>query len=107
MDTNLVDQIRERWLRIQEKISNAANKAKRNPNDITVVVVSKLQAIEKVEAAVQCGLSIFGENYPELAVEKILHFVSNPVVNWHMIGHMQSRKIPVVASQFPYGPFAG
>lgn len=96
----LVEQIRVNWLNVQERIAAAAARVDRNLQDVTVVAVSKLQPVEKVEAAIQCGITDFGENYPEQAVEKIQHFAQDDEIRWHMIGHLQSRKSSIVASHF-------
>ena len=72
-----------------------------------LVVVTKLQPIEVVEAAIEAGAQILGENYPEEAVQKITELKSaNAVraphfgVEWHIIGHVQSRKARLVAEHF-------
>jgi len=100
MDNIYVSEIRDNWQAVQEKIAAAAKRSKRNIRDITVVAVSKLQPVAKIEAAIQCGITDFGENYPEQAVEKIHHFAGNKQIRWHMIGHLQSRKASIVASEF-------
>ncbi|HQN05878.1 MAG TPA: YggS family pyridoxal phosphate-dependent enzyme [Anaerolineaceae bacterium] len=100
MDNTYVSEIRDNLQSVQEKIAAAAKRSKRNIRDITVVAVSKLQPVAKIEAAIQCGITDFGENYPEQAVEKIHHFAGNKQIRWHMIGHLQSRKASIVASEF-------
>ena len=100
MDNIYVSEIRDNLQSVQEKIVAAAKRSKRNIRDITVVAVSKLQPVAKIEAAIQCGITDFGENYPEQAVEKIHHFAGNKQIRWHMIGHLQSRKASIVASEF-------
>lgn len=100
MDNIYVSEIRDNLQSVQEKIAAAAKRSKRNIRDITVVAVSKLQPVAKIEAAIQCGITDFGENYPEQAVEKIHHFAGNKQIRWHMIGHLQSRKASIVASEF-------
>ena len=96
----IVDQVMSNWQKVQERIAAAAARADRNVQDITVVAVSKLQPIERIEAAIQCGITDFGENYPEQAIEKIQHFARNESIRWHMIGHLQSRKASIVANHF-------
>lgn len=85
---------------VQERIVRAAKNAGRQPDEIRLVVVSKGQPIEVVEAAVEAGVTLFGENYPEEALEKISKVPAH--VQWHMIGHLQSRKIPLVVEYFDY-----
>ncbi len=100
MENIYLKEIRDNWKIVQEKISNAADRANRNIQDVIVIAASKLQPIAKIEAALQCGITDFGENYPEQAVEKIQYFTGNNDIRWHMIGHLQSRKASIVASKF-------
>jgi pyridoxal phosphate enzyme (YggS family) len=62
-------------------------------------VVSKSQPLDVIQAAIMAGISTFGENYVEEAVEKILA-LRDPSINWHMIGHVQSRKSEMVSASF-------
>jgi pyridoxal phosphate enzyme (YggS family) len=64
-----------------------------------VVVVSKSQSLEVVRAAFAAGISRFGENYAEEAAKKITA-LGESAVEWHMIGHVQSRKADTVAANF-------
>jgi pyridoxal phosphate enzyme (YggS family) len=64
------------------------------------VVVTKSQPIEVVQAAIEAGVRILGENYPEEAVLKIQSLAEQSGVEWHMIGHVQSRKARLVADHF-------
>lgn len=85
--------------RVEERIARAAQHVGRNPRGIKLVVVSKGQSVEIIEAAVRSGARIFGENYPEETVAKI-QAVKAEGIEWHMIGHLQSRKAPLVCDHF-------
>ena len=87
---------------VNTRISKAAKSAGRKPEDILLVVVSKKQPVRVVRAAMNVGIRNFGENYPEQAVDKIAAFIHAPDIRWHMIGHLQSRKIRIVAQKFHY-----
>ncbi len=93
--------IRSNYERVLEQIGAAASRSGRNPDDIQVVVVSKAQPAEVIHCAVQAGIRIFGENYPEETFRKI-QIINNPEVKWHMIGHLQSRKSKIVAEYFDW-----
>ncbi len=56
--------------------------------------------MEVVRAALQAGARIFGENYPNESVNKILALPPQSGVEWHMIGHVQSRKARLVIEHF-------
>lgn len=97
---DLVASIRENYQAALEKISAAARKSDRDPEDVRLVVVTKSQPIEVVRAATEAGVRILGENYPEEAVLKIQSLTLQSGVEWHMIGHVQSRKARLVSAHF-------
>lgn len=96
----LVTHIRERYQQTLESIAAAARASGRDPDSVRLVVVTKAQPIEVVQAAVQAGARILGENYPEESVSKILSIGPEIGVEWHMIGHVQSRKARLVIEHF-------
>jgi PLP dependent protein len=98
--SDLVSSIRERYLQTIDQISIAARKSHRNPEDIRLVVVTKSQPVEIVQAAIEAGVRILGENYPEEGVTKIQSLAAQSGVEWHMIGHVQSRKARLVVDHF-------
>lgn len=94
--------IRENYLRVVERISNAACSAGRNPGEIKLVVVSKGHPIEVVQEAVKAGVRVLGENYVQEGIEKIEACSFQPDIEWHMIGHIQSRKARMVSEKFSW-----
>ncbi len=99
MDESLISAIRERHQRILSQIAEATAKSGREVGTVRLVVVSKSQPLEVVKAAIEAGASILGENYAEEAVAKIAALPQSGV-EWHMIGHVQSRKADLVAGHF-------
>ena len=97
---DLVSSIRENYQSTLDRIATAARKSNRDPEDVRLVVVTKPQPIEVVQAAIEAGARILGENYPEEAVTKIQSLTAQSAVEWHMIGHVQSRKARLVADHF-------
>ena len=98
--TDLVDTIRENYQHVLDQIATAARKANRNPDEIRLVVVTKTQPMEIVQAAMEAGVGILGESYPDEGVMKIQSLPEKTGVEWHMIGHVQSRKARLVADHF-------
>lgn len=96
----LVSQIRERYQQALERIASAARASGRDPESVRLVVVTKAQPLSVVQAAVQAGARVLGENYPEESASKILSFGPESRVEWHMIGHVQSRKARLVIDHF-------
>jgi len=82
--------IRDNLLRVRERIEGAAQKAGRDPKEIKLVAVSKTVEVDRIQEAIEAGVSILGENYVQEAQEKI-EVLGKPV-SWHFIGHLQSNK---------------
>lgn len=99
MTENLVSAIRTRLDDTQEKIVRAAQSVGRNPAAVRLVVVTKTHPVENVQAAIAAGARYLGENYAEEAVAKIEQ-IGREHAEWHMIGHVQSRKADLVAGYF-------
>ncbi len=93
-------ELSRRIARIQERIAVATRRVGRDPAAITLVAVSKTYAAEAVVAAHAAGLRIFGENRVEEAAPKaqaVAALLSGQQsagggLEWHMIGHVQTRK---------------
>ena len=100
MDKELVSVIRDRYAATQQKIAEAARKAGRDPVDVKTLVVTKRQPLSVVLATIEAGIELLGENYPEEAVKKKQSFGDENKVEWHMIGHVQSRKARLVTENF-------
>jgi pyridoxal phosphate enzyme (YggS family) len=83
---------------VQERISAAAERAGRDPAEIVLVAVTKMHSPSVIRAAYQLGLRRFGENRVEEAETKVPELPED--IEWHMIGHIQSRKAGRVASIF-------
>ncbi len=98
----LAQSIREKYLRAMENIANAARSAGRDPSAVRIVTVTKTQPMEVIRAAVAAGIPHLGENYPEEGVMKIQSLGETSGVEWHMIGHVQSRKAKLVAQYFNF-----
>lgn len=98
--SNLVSSIREKYLHTLDQIATAARTSGRDPHEVRLVVVTKSQPLEIVQAAIEAGARVLGENYPEEGVTKIQSLAAQTGVEWHMIGHVQSRKARLVAEHF-------
>jgi len=98
--SELVSSIRERYLQTLDRIASAALSVGREPSAIRLVVVTKSQPREVLLAAIEAGATVLGENYPEEAVEKMKSISVQSAVEWHMIGHVQSRQARLVTEYF-------
>lgn len=100
--SDLVESIRIRYLATLDKIAIAARKAGVDPRSVKLLVVTKSQSVEVTRAAIEAGANILGENYPEEGVLKLQTLREFSAVEWHMIGHVQSRKAQLVAVNFHF-----
>ncbi len=96
------ESIHARFEKVLEKIAASTRRAGRKPESVRVVVVTKTQPIEMVRAAIEAGAHLIGENYAEEAAAKIETLYMQPEVEWHMVGHIQSRKAALVAKYFAF-----
>jgi pyridoxal phosphate enzyme (YggS family) len=78
---------------IVHNIMAAAAKAGRDARDIKLMAVTKTVTDQRVREALTAGIMILGENYVQEAARKkpLLEQAGSPV-EWHMIGHLQTRK---------------
>jgi len=86
--------IQENLIQVQENIKNACIRSGRNPEDVTLIAVSKTKPLSMIEEAYASGMREFGENKPQEMRDKVKSFEFP--VNWHMIGTLQSNKIKYV-----------
>jgi len=84
---------------VRSRIREAAERAGRQPNEITLVAVSKTKPVEMVEIAFRLGVTDFGENRVQEALPKLTAFHPQGL-RWHMIGHLQSNKAGKVVGVF-------
>jgi len=75
---------------VQERIAAAARRSGRQPEDVTLVAVTKTIPLELIREAIKTGLNDLGENRVQELLSK-QPFVTN--VNWHLIGHLQRNKV--------------
>lgn len=94
--------ISENYFRINQRIQAACEKFDRQPEDVHLVVVTKLQPIEKIIKVCEIGAKLLGENYPEETAKKVTELTGLVNPEWHMIGHIQSRKIKYLVKHFSF-----
>ncbi|QPH55442.1 YggS family pyridoxal phosphate-dependent enzyme [Pontivivens ytuae] len=79
---------------IESGIAEACERAGRPRNDVHLIAVSKVQPDARVEAVLQAGHRLFGENRVQEAVGKWPRFREQyPDAKVHLIGPLQSNKV--------------
>jgi PLP dependent protein len=97
-----VNRIQENLERVKENIEKAASSVGRRTGDVQLVVVTKGQPIDTLEITVSAGVRWIGENYLEEALPKMVSLGHIDNLEWHMIGHVQSRKAKLVSECFDW-----
>ena len=85
--------------RVRERMARAAARAGRNPEDITLVAVSKTRPAETIRGAYHAGVRHFGENRVQ-EWESKQAALSDLDATWQLIGHLQSNKARRAAGLF-------
>lgn len=89
--------IQEQMTYVQEKIREACGRVSRNPEEVTLIAVSKTKPVEMLLEAYEAGARDFGENKVQELVQK------RPLLpedaRFHMIGHLQTNKVKQVIGQ--------
>ena len=91
--------IRENLEKVRERISRAAQRAGRKPEDVLLVAVSKTVPVDRIREAIEAGVPALGENRVQEAKEKI-HLLGRTRVPWHLIGHLQTNKVKDAVALF-------
>lgn len=81
-----------------QRIAELCRKAGRQPEEVTLLPVTKTHPAEAAEYAVRYGLKAVGENRVQEAVEKCA--LVSPSLRWELIGHLQSNKAKLAARHF-------
>lgn len=79
---------------VQENIMDACRKVGRNPEEVTLVAVSKTKPVEMLQEAYDAGARVFGENKVQEIMDKYDRLPSD--IQWHMIGHLQRNKVKYI-----------
>ncbi|QWE24424.1 YggS family pyridoxal phosphate-dependent enzyme [Polynucleobacter sp. AP-Elch-400A-B2] len=98
-----MSQVTTNLMMVRQRLELAALAAKREPEDIQLLAVSKTFPAIAVEEAMHAGQTAFGENYVQEGVEKIQQLAKlRPWLEWHFIGPLQSNKTRDVAEHFDW-----
>lgn len=93
--------VAENLAEINRQIEAAAKGVGRDPAETTLVAVSKVQPVERVEAALAAGHRVFGENRVQEARSKWPALRSRyPDLTLHLIGPLQTNKVKDAVALF-------
>lgn len=75
---------------IESKIEKAKAVASRQDN-VTLMAVTKMHGVDEILEALDCGISVIGENKAQELLEKYPHLAGKCEI--HFIGHLQTNKV--------------
>jgi PLP dependent protein len=81
---------------VRQRIAHACAAADRDPDELTLIVVTKTFPSSDIRLLVDLGVPDIGENRHQEAVEKVAECAELPV-RWHFVGRLQSNKAGAVA----------
>jgi pyridoxal phosphate enzyme (YggS family) len=86
--------LQESLARVRERVTTAAERAGRNPADVTLVAVSKTFPIDVIQKVIECGAADLGENRAQEFREKVAAL--GDAARWHFVGPLQTNKVRIV-----------
>jgi PLP dependent protein len=91
--------VQENVLHVRERITAAARRAGRLPEEITLIAVSKTHSADAIREAYEAGVRHFGENRVQ-EWEAKHGMVKDLLATWHLVGHLQGNKATRAARLF-------
>lgn len=89
--------IQEKLRQVENNILAACERSGRNPEDVTLIAVSKTKPMEMIEELFAVGKREFGENKAQEMKEKC--DALSDEIEWHFIGHLQTNKVKYVVGR--------
>lgn len=89
--------IYENYKAIREKINAACERAGRNPEEVTLIAVSKTKPESMIQELYDQGVRDFGENKVQEMTAK--YEVLPKDIRWHLIGHLQRNKVKYIVDK--------
>ena len=86
--------IRENLKTVQTEIQAACRRAGRDPDQVTLIAVSKTKPVSSLREAYDAGARDFGEHKVQELVDKQPQLPGD--IRWHMIGHLQRNKVKYI-----------
>lgn len=86
--------IQENLREVKDRIAHAAIRSGRQPEDITLIAVTKTLPVDVINAAIGFGVADIGENKVQEVTDKYEQVMGGP--KWHLIGHLQTNKVKYI-----------
>ena len=85
-----------RYAEITGRVRDAATRAGRSPDEITLVAVSKTKSVDEIKAVYDLGHRDFGENRAQELAAKAPLLPDD--IRWHFVGSLQTNKVRMIRS---------
>lgn len=82
---------------VRKNMEEACRVSGRNPEEVSLIAVSKTKPIPMLQEAYDAGCRDFGENKVQEIMDKIDRLPSD--IRWHMIGHLQTNKVKYIVGK--------
>ena len=89
--------IKNNLAEVEANICRACEKAGRDRKEVTLIAVSKTKPVEMLEACIENGIDVFGENKVQELCGK--YEVLPKDLQWHLIGHLQRNKVKYITDK--------
>lgn len=89
--------ISDQLQKVRENIRKACEKSGRNPEEVTLIAVSKTKPVSMIQEAISAGQKVFGENKVQELCSKTEQLPSD--LSWHLIGHLQRNKVKYICDK--------
>lgn len=89
--------LQENYDKVAGNILKACETSGRNPEEVTLIAVSKTKPVSMLQEIYDHGCRDFGENKVQELVEK--YEVLPKDIRWHLIGHLQRNKVKYVVDK--------
>ncbi|HEX7821179.1 MAG TPA: YggS family pyridoxal phosphate-dependent enzyme [Sphingobium sp.] len=101
MTIDSIDAARQRLAQVRDTLDTMAQVAGRQLADVTLVAISKTQAVEAIAPLIAAGQRVFGENRVQEAQAKWPALrEAHPDIALHMVGQLQSNKAEEAVTLF-------
>lgn len=82
---------------VRKNMEKACRVSGRNPEEVSLIAVSKTKPVSMLQEAYDAGCRDFGENKVQEIMDKIDRLPSD--IRWHMIGHLQTNKVKYIVGK--------
>lgn len=89
--------IAEQLQYVQQEIHEACKRSGRDPQEVTLIAVSKTKPVSMIQEAMDAGQMVFGENKVQELCSKYEELPEG--LSWHLIGHLQRNKVKYIVDK--------